>query len=57
MVTWYGQSIVEVTEAVRANVLDRVESMTGLTVVEVNINVDDSYVEGEDEAPREARVQ
>ncbi|HEY3502998.1 MAG TPA: Asp23/Gls24 family envelope stress response protein [Actinocatenispora sp.] len=57
IVTWYGQSIVEVSEAVRANVIQRVEGMTGLKVVEVNINVDDIFVEGEDEEPSQPRVQ
>jgi uncharacterized alkaline shock family protein YloU len=57
VVTWYGQSIVEVSEAVRANVIQRVEGMTGLRVVEVNINVDDIYVEGEEAEPKESRVQ
>lgn len=56
VVTWYGQSIVEVTEAVRSNVRDRIETMTGLKVVEVNINVDDVYVEGDD-SEAESRVQ
>ena len=49
LVTWYGQSIVDVTQSVRSNVMERVEDMTGLKVVEVNINVDDVYVEGEDD--------
>jgi uncharacterized alkaline shock family protein YloU len=57
VVTHYGQSIVEVTEAIRRNVIDRVEGMTGLEVTEVNIAVDDLYVEGEPEEPREQRVQ
>ncbi|MEV0843179.1 Asp23/Gls24 family envelope stress response protein [Actinocatenispora sera] len=58
VVTWYGQSIVEVTEAVRSNVIERVEGMTGLRVVEVNINVDDIYVEGQDDnEPSQSRVQ
>lgn len=57
VVTWYGQNIVEVTEAVRGNVIDRVEGMTGLTVVEVNINVDDIYVEGQDAESGGPRVQ
>ncbi len=57
VVTWYGESIVEVTEAVRRNVIDRLEGMTGLRVVEVNINVDDIYVEGEEDEPKESRVQ
>jgi len=47
LVTYYGQNIVDVSEAVRRNVFDRVQTMTGLQVVEVNINVDDVYVEGE----------
>src|SRR5688500_9411617 len=57
VVTYYGQSIVEVTEAVRRNVIDRVEGMTGLEVTEVNVAVDDLYIEGEPEEPREPRVQ
>ena len=57
VVTYYGQSIVEVTEAIRRNVIDRVESMTGLEVIEVNIAVDDLYIEGEPEETKEPRVQ
>jgi uncharacterized alkaline shock family protein YloU len=39
-------------------VIDRVESMTGLKVVEVNINVDDIYIEELDEKPAaEPRVR
>lgn len=58
IVTYYGQSIVEVTEAVRRNVIERIESMTGLEVTEVNIMVDDLFVDGGDESqPAETRVQ
>ncbi|MBB5874218.1 putative alkaline shock family protein YloU [Allocatelliglobosispora scoriae] len=58
VVTWYGQSIVEVTGAVREHVIDQVENMTGLKVVEVNISVGDIQVEAEQPAPAvEARVQ
>ena len=57
VVTYYGQSIVEVTEAVRRNVIDRVEGMTGLEVTEVNVAVDDLHIEGEPEEPKEPRVQ
>lgn len=60
IVTYYGESIVEVTDAVRRNVVDRLEAMTGLEVTEVNINVDDIYVEGQDDqqdAAPEPRVQ
>jgi uncharacterized alkaline shock family protein YloU len=58
LVTWYGQSIIEVTSAVRENVIDQVQSMTGLKVVEVNISVDDIHVESDtDDASTESRVQ
>jgi len=56
LVTWYGQSIVEVSEAVRRNVTGQVEGMTGLKVVEVNIQIDDIHVEGQD-AKEPQRVQ
>lgn len=58
IVTWYGQSIVEISDAVRRNVIERIEAMTGLQVVEVNVNVDDIFIEGLDERPtEEPRVQ
>jgi uncharacterized alkaline shock family protein YloU len=47
LVTWYGQSIVDVTEAVRRNVTGQVEGMTGLRVVEINIQVDDIHVQSQ----------
>jgi uncharacterized alkaline shock family protein YloU len=45
LVTWYGQSIVDISDAVRRNVVGQVEGMTGLKVVEVNIQIDDIQVE------------
>lgn len=57
VVTYYGESITEVSEAVRRNIINRVEGMTGLQVVEVNINVDDIFVEGEESTEEEPRVQ
>ena len=48
IVTWYGQSIVEIAEAVRRNVIGQVEGMAGLRVVEVNVQVDDIHVESPD---------
>jgi len=48
LVTWYGQSIVDVSDAVRRNVTGQVEGMTGLRVVEVNIQIDDIHVESDD---------
>ncbi|MFW6091756.1 MAG: Asp23/Gls24 family envelope stress response protein [Actinomycetota bacterium] len=56
IVTYYGESIAEVADSVRRNVIDRVQGMTGLQVVEVNINVDDIYVEGEESSEEESRV-
>ena len=37
----YGRSIPQLTEAVRRRVIERVESLTGLEVSEVNITVND----------------
>jgi uncharacterized alkaline shock family protein YloU len=37
----YGRQVPQVSEAVRHNVINRVENMTGLRVVEVNITVND----------------
>jgi uncharacterized alkaline shock family protein YloU len=37
----YGKRIAQVAEAVRRNVISRVESLTGLEVTEVNITVND----------------
>jgi uncharacterized alkaline shock family protein YloU len=52
LVIEYGESIPQVSEAVRANVIKRVEGITGLSVTEVNISVNDLYFPG-DEAPAE----
>ncbi len=40
----YGQSIPQITDAVRRNVIGRVENLTGLRVNEVNITVTDVQV-------------
>ena len=40
----YGQSIPRITDAVRRNVIHRVESLSGLSVTEVNISVTDVQV-------------
>lgn len=51
----YPASIHEVAESMRQNVIDRIESMTGLEVVEVNIAVNDLVFAGDDseEGPAE----
>jgi len=56
IVVVYGASIVDVANAVRENVIGRVEAMTGLEVTEVNVTVDDVYL-GDLEEPSEPRVQ
>lgn len=61
----YGVAIQDLAAAVRRNVIDSIERMTGLEVSEVNIDVDDVYLEpeesddqsddrSEDQAPRVA---
>lgn len=48
----YGVNLPAVSAAVRNNVVNRVESMTGLIVKEVNVVVSDLYFPGEEaEAP------
>src|SRR3712207_673125 len=60
----YGQSIPQITEAARRNVINRVESLTGLRVTEVNITVNDVQVPEErpmlgqqEQLERQARQQ
>lgn len=55
VVVEYGMSIVDVTGAVRRNVIDRIEGMAGLTVKEVNIFVDDIFT-GEEKSEEPPRV-
>jgi uncharacterized alkaline shock family protein YloU len=45
----YPASLHQVAEAVRGNVIDRIESMTGLEVTEVNVTVTDLSFPGQDE--------
>lgn len=40
----YGHSVPQLTEAVRRNVINRVENLTGLRVTEVNITVTDVQI-------------
>lgn len=44
MAVEYGYSVPQLTEAVRRNVINRVEGLTGLRVTEVNITVNDVQV-------------
>ena len=45
----YGEALHKVAEHVRSRVVQRIESMTGLEVVAVDLTVTDVHVEGEDE--------
>jgi len=56
VVVEYGESIPRVSQAVRENVIKRIEGITGLSVTEVNVSVNDLYFPG-DEAPEQTRVQ
>jgi uncharacterized alkaline shock family protein YloU len=60
----YGRQVPQVSEAVRHNVINRVENMTGLRVVEVNITVNEvllpeerPQLDRQREVEREAREQ
>ena len=49
IVVEYGVSIADLGRSIQRNVKQAVERMTGLEVVEVNINVDDLYLPGTDD--------
>jgi uncharacterized alkaline shock family protein YloU len=60
----YGKSIPQITEAVRRNVMSRVENLVGLKVTEVNVTVADvqfpeerPMLDEQQEVRREAREQ
>ncbi len=52
LVVQYGESIPQVCEQVRTNIIKRIEGIVGLSVTEVNVTVNDLYFAG-DEAPSE----
>ncbi len=51
LVVEYGVAIADLARSVRRNVITAIEQMTGLQVVEVNINVNDVHIPGDDDAP------
>ena len=57
IVVEYGEPIPRVAEALRENVIRRIEGLTGLSVTEVNISVSDLHFPGDDEPPEPDRVQ
>jgi uncharacterized alkaline shock family protein YloU len=59
IVTEYGVPIVDLSRAVRRNVIESVEGMTGLEVTEVNVSVNDIHLPTDDDhqEERERRVE
>lgn len=59
IVVEYGVAITDLSRSIRRNVITSIEQMTGLEVVEVNINVSDVYIPSEDDdaEPEQNRVQ
>ena len=57
VVVEYGESIPEIAKTLRENITRRVEGMTGLTVTEVNVTVNDLYFPGDEAAAEPARVE
>ncbi|WP_169164264.1 Asp23/Gls24 family envelope stress response protein [Cellulomonas taurus] len=60
IVAEYGVAIADVAEAVRRSIVTGIERMTGLRVIEVNVNVNDVWLPQDDEQDDEAapsRVQ
>ncbi len=49
IVVEYGVSIVDVAASIRRNVITSLQRMTGLEVTEVNVSVDDIYIQGDDQ--------
>ncbi|MDZ4698438.1 MAG: Asp23/Gls24 family envelope stress response protein [Rhodothermales bacterium] len=59
IITDYGANIPEIARSIRQVVAERIASMTGLVVVEVNIDIVDLYFGQDDDglSPRDARVE
>ena len=53
----YGASIPQLAEAMRRNLSNRLQAMTGLQAKEVNINVADLYFPGQDEPQHQPAVR
>ena len=54
VVVEYGESIPQVTETIRGQVVKRVEAITGMTVAAVDITVDDLHFAGDDDTDQPA---
>jgi len=52
----YGESIPQVSQAIRDNIIKRIEGICGLSVTEVNVSVNDLFFPGDEEPDQPARV-
>ena len=57
VVVEYGESIPQVAGQLRDNVAKRIEGITGLTVTEVNVTVNDLHFPGDEQPQEPVRVQ
>ncbi|GAB1509230.1 Asp23/Gls24 family envelope stress response protein [Actinophytocola sp. KF-1] len=58
IVVEYGVAITDLSRSIRRNVITSIEQMTGLEVVEVNINVSDVHIPSDDDTePEQTRVR
>jgi uncharacterized alkaline shock family protein YloU len=53
----YGESLPLVSQAIRDNVIKRIEGITGLAVTEVNVTITDLYSPGDEDVEPPARVE
>ena len=53
----FGESVPQVSSAIRENVIKRIEGITGLSVTEVNVAITDLYFPGDEEPEQSARVE
>nr|WP_243742130.1 Asp23/Gls24 family envelope stress response protein [Actinomycetospora succinea] len=57
IVVEYGVAIADLSRAIRRNVIGAVEQMTGLQVVEVNVNVVDLHLPSDDDSDDDSQDQ
>jgi len=57
VVVEYGESIPRVAQQIRENVVRRIEGITGLTVTEVNVAINDLHLPDDDQDDEPSRVQ
>ena len=53
----YGKSIPQVAEAVRQNIINRVENLVGLRVTEVNISVNDVFFPEQEQQQQQQQLE